>query len=272
MDAIEPAGLEGAEERGPERLRFRLADLEAEDLPPPVGGDADRDHDSLRDHAAADAGFAVGRVEEHVRVGLIRERSVAERGDVLVQVRADPRHLGLRDAGIRAERFDEVVDLPGRDAVDVRLHHDREQRLVNPAAPLQQRREERPGAQLRDPQLQLARCGRESAGAGAVALRGAVRGAFERGSTDERGRFRIDQLLVERLGRDPDPVGDIGEFQFPEELEEGRLVKSHRAFVSSCVSSFSRFSPDHRTMARHVNDVTLEPRNYTTPGDVTHRG
>ncbi|MDF1480440.1 hypothetical protein PYV02_15270, partial [Leifsonia sp. H3M29-4] len=30
-----------------------------------------------------------------------------------------------------------------------------------------------------------------------------------------------------------------------------------------------RFSPDHRTMAHHVHDVTLEPENYTTPWDVT---
>jgi len=35
--------------------------------------------------------------------------------------------------------------------------------------------------------------------------------------------------LRERFGSCPDPVGDIGEFQFPEQLEEGRLVKSHRA-------------------------------------------
>ncbi|MDF1480208.1 hypothetical protein PYV02_14055, partial [Leifsonia sp. H3M29-4] len=33
---------------------------------------------------------------------------------------------------------------------------------------------------------------------------------------------------------------------------------------------FCRFSPDHRTMAHHVHDVTLEPENYTTPWDVTN--
>ena len=55
-------------------------------------------------------------------------------------------------------------------------------------------------------------------------MSGAVRGPFERGSADLRGSFRVDQLLIERLGRRPDPVSDISEFQFPEELEEGRLV------------------------------------------------
>lgn len=55
-------------------------------------------------------------------------------------------------------------------------------------------------------------------------MRRACGGACERGGADERGRFRINQLLIERLRRDADPVGDVGEFQFPEKLEEVRLV------------------------------------------------
>ena len=55
-----------------------------------------------------------------------------------------------------AERLDEVVDLAGRHAVHVGLHHHREQRPVDPAAPLQQRREERSLTQLRDLQLDIA--------------------------------------------------------------------------------------------------------------------
>jgi hypothetical protein len=35
------------------------------------------------------------------------------------------------------------------------------------------------------------------------------RPVFERARADERGRFRVDQLLVELLRRGPDPVGDI---------------------------------------------------------------
>ena len=53
---------------------------------------------------------------------------------------------------------------------------------------------------------------------------GALRRALEGGSADECGRFRIDQLLVERLGRGPDPVGDIGEFQLSKKFEQGTLV------------------------------------------------
>src|SRR3546814_8996070 len=100
---VHPAGLEGAQERGPERLRLGVADLEAEDFPAPVGGYADRDDDGLGDHPPSDAGFAIGRVEEHVRVGGVREWPVPERGDVLVEVAADPGDLGLADPGVRSE-------------------------------------------------------------------------------------------------------------------------------------------------------------------------
>lgn len=108
--------------------------------------------------------------------------------------------------------------------MNIGLHHDREQRVIDPAASLQERREERPLPQPRQPQLEIPgrRC--QSARASPVALGDTVRGSFERSCTDEGGRFRIDQFLIERFGRDTGPVGDIGEFQFPEELKEGRLV------------------------------------------------
>ena len=62
---------------------------------------------------------------------------------------------------------------------------------------------------------------------------------LKRAGTDKRGRFRIYQLLVELLRRDPDAVGDIGEFQLGEQIEQGRLVKSHRvvSFVRVLVGS-----------------------------------
>lgn len=64
--------------------------------------------------------------------------------------------------------------------------------------------------------LQIAGRRRESPRTHAVALRRASRGAFEGASADKRGRFRVDQVLIQRLGRDPGPIADIGEFQFPE--------------------------------------------------------
>ena len=79
------------------------------------------------------------------------------------------------------------------------FHHDRELRLVNPAAPLQQGREERALPQLRGLQLEIPSRGRQGSRARPITQTGAVDAAFERGGADEGGRFRIDQLLVERL-------------------------------------------------------------------------
>src|SRR5581483_1024818 len=50
-----------------------------------------------------------------------------EGGHLDVQVRADPAHLGPGDLAISAERLDQVIDLAGRGAVQVRLHDHREQ-------------------------------------------------------------------------------------------------------------------------------------------------
>jgi hypothetical protein len=96
------------------------------------GGD---DH-GLGDDPALDAGLAVGGIEEHVGELLLGQAAVTERADFHVEVRADPRHLGLGDAGVRAEGLDQVVDLARRHAVQIGLHHHREQRLVHPPAPL----------------------------------------------------------------------------------------------------------------------------------------
>src|SRR5690606_14988555 len=68
--------------------------------------------------------------------------------------------------------------------------------------------------------------------------------------------------------RDPDPVGDIGEFQFPEELEEGRLVKSHRA-LCPYVEIPRQFSLTIARWLTHVYDADNPIGISTTPGDVT---
>jgi len=79
----------------------------------------------------------VGRVEVHVGELDVVQRSGAERTDLLVQAGADPGDLGLADPRVRAHRFDEVVDAAGGHAVDVGLHHDRVQGLVDATAGLE---------------------------------------------------------------------------------------------------------------------------------------
>lgn len=66
------------------------------------------------------------------RVAGLAQAAVAERGDLGVQVGADPRRLGLGDPRDDAESLDPVVDLTGSRPVQIGLHHHREQGLVHP--------------------------------------------------------------------------------------------------------------------------------------------
>lgn len=98
----QPAGFDRAEEGSPERAVLGVPDAEAEDLTTSVGGDAGGDHDRLGHHAGAfavtgatDSGFAVGRVEEDVGEVLLAQRPIGEPGNLLVEIGADPRDLGL---------------------------------------------------------------------------------------------------------------------------------------------------------------------------------
>ncbi len=102
-----------------------------------------------------DPGLAVGRVEEHIGEPLIGQRPVPEGAHLGVQVSADTGDLVFGDRRIGAQRFDQIINLAGGGAVQIGLHHHREQALIDPAAPLQQRREKRTGPQLGDPQLEI---------------------------------------------------------------------------------------------------------------------
>jgi hypothetical protein len=86
--------------------------------------------------------------------------------------------------------------------VQVGLHDDGEQRLVDPPAAFEQRREERPGTQLGDAQLKVAGGGRQDPGPVAVTLRLAGLGALVRGA----GELSLDEGLVGRLGSGADAV------------------------------------------------------------------
>ena len=99
--------------------------------------------------------LAVGGIQKDVRESLLAQGAVAECGDLGVEVFADPGDLAFGDPGIGTQRLDQVIDLAGGRAVQVGLHHHGKQALIDPATALQQRREERPGAQLGDPQLQI---------------------------------------------------------------------------------------------------------------------
>jgi hypothetical protein len=184
----------------------QVADIEPEHLAAAVAGDSGGDHHRLGDDPMVNPGLAIGGVEEDIRIAGVAERAVTERRHLNVEVDADPRHLRLRDTRVDAQRLHQVVDLAGRHTMQIGLHHHREQRLIHPPPPLQQRREERPRPQLRDRQLQITGRGRQHPRSVTVPLRRPLRGAFPRASTNHRSQLGINQGLIDRGGRQPDPL------------------------------------------------------------------
>jgi hypothetical protein len=114
-----------------------------------------------------------------------------------VELGADPAHLALADPGVDAQGGDEVVDLARADAVDVGLHDHRPEGPVDPPPRLQQRREERAGAELGDAQLDVAGLGREEPTPSAVPVGRPTLAPLVPGRRQSPGRPRADQLLEE---------------------------------------------------------------------------
>jgi hypothetical protein len=103
------AGSQRAQERGRERAVLAVPDVEPQDLAVPVCRHAGGDHDGLGDDPVVDPGLAVGGVEEDVGERHARQGPVSERGDLGVQVGADPGYLGLGDPAVRSQRLDQVT-------------------------------------------------------------------------------------------------------------------------------------------------------------------
>ena len=138
----------------------------------PSAAHAGGDHDRLGDHPAVRPG-PCSRWRRGTRRGTAcsaseRSRNAATSASRSAQIR-ETSDLEIPVSAPSALTRSSTLRV--RDAVQVGLHHHREQRLIDPAAPLQQRREERPGAQLRDPQLQIPGRGRQRPGPVPVALR-----------------------------------------------------------------------------------------------------
>jgi hypothetical protein len=223
------ANLQAAQERGPEGPVLAVADPKAEDLAAAIAAHPGGHDHGLGDHPAVDPGLAVGRIDEHIGEALTGQGSVPEGANLGVQVGADPADLTLADAAVGTERPHQIVDLAGAHPMQIRLHHHGEQRLVDPAAPLQQRREERPGPQLGDPQLQIPSGRGQQARAVAVALGQPLRRPLVWSSADHGGELGLDEGLVDGLGSLTDAVIHLRDRECIQDLQQCRLVKSHRA-------------------------------------------
>ena len=134
-------------------------------------------------------------------------------------------------AAVGAQGADQVVDLAGRDAVQVGLHHHGEQRLIHPTAAFQQRWEERARPQFRDPHP---RPESTAAGVGGRCAARAGVGALVRGGVDHRGELSLDQRLVDGFGSVAYSVAEIGGLECLENFEQGRVIQGHRV---SCPSA-----------------------------------
>jgi hypothetical protein len=202
----QPTGLQAAQERRPEGAVLAVADGEAQDLTAAIAAHPGGHDHGLGDDPAVHPGFAVGGVDKDVGEALAGQGPIPEGAHFAVQVGANPAHLALGDATVSAKRADQVVDLAGAHPMQIRLHHHREQGLVDPASPLEQAGEERPGSQLGDAQLQIPRRRSKHAGSVAVALGRPVRGALVGGGADHGGELGLDQRLVDGLGGLADAV------------------------------------------------------------------
>ena len=189
LHPAQAAGPQAAQERRPEGPVLGVADRQAQHLAAAVGAHAGGDHHRLDSRRAGPRGPS-GRWRRGTgREAAVAERAVAEGADVLVELGADPRDLGLRDAGVDAQRATRSSTLRVEHAVDVGLHHHRPQRPVDPPPRLEQRREERARPQLGDPQLQVAGLGGEQRARGGRCAGSSARGcARTAAGADRLGR------------------------------------------------------------------------------------
>jgi hypothetical protein len=88
-----------------------------------------------------------------------------------------------------------------------------------------------------------------------------------RDGADDGAELRLDQRLVDRLGRLPDPVIDLRGLQRIKYFQQCRLVLGHRVLVSFRENHW-RGLGDHHTVALHAYTGTpSKPGTYTTRGD-----
>ena len=152
--AVQPALLERAQELDPERAGLDLADVQADHLPHPGLVHRVGDDQRLGHHPAVVTDLDLLGVKPEIRVGAL-QRPLPEQLDLLIQ-RAAQRRDAVLGHPVDPQLLHQPVDLASRDAVDVRLQHNRNDRLLRAPPRLQKAREVRATRPLlRDQQLEL---------------------------------------------------------------------------------------------------------------------
>ena len=152
---------------------------------------------------------------------------------LLIQANADAGDLGLGDTRRRPHGGHQLVNLAGRHAVDVGLHHHREQGPVDAPAPLEDGGEERSLPQLGDLELHIPGLRGQQAVPAAVALGRSSFGALEALGADDIGRLGLDQRLQDELDAFADHVDVPAGADRVEQAGHVKLGEGHRETPSA---------------------------------------
>src|SRR6201996_7040990 len=276
LDAAKAAPGELAQERGPERLGFRRADIHAENLAPAIGIDADRNDHRHRDDASLAAHLHVGGVDPQVRPVAL-DRAMQEGLHLVVDLRAQPADLAFGDAA-HPHRLDQIVDRAGRNTLHIGFLDHRGERLLGHPPRLQEAGEVRALAQLGNTQLDRAGAGLPIAVAIAVALHQALNALL----AVARARHGADLQLHQTLGRKTDHLAQqIGIRGLLHERAQVHHLVGHRWLLESGWSSqpdptdespvaTAKPAARHGAMGARVRPASLPPC-YTTPWDATYQ-
>jgi len=192
-DSSQAAADHLTQELEPELVVLGRPDIDSHDFPLSRGTNPDRDQHRHRDHPAVLPDLLEGGVQEQVRE-LAVEAPGAEGVDLGVELLADAADLVFGDA-LDAQRLGQVVDRPGRHAMDVGLLHHREQRPLMPAARLEQTRKVAARPQLGNVELDGADPSVPLPVSVAVAIGGPAGCTLVRLGADQLGHLGLHQLL-----------------------------------------------------------------------------
>jgi hypothetical protein len=201
----------------------------------------------------------------------VGQRPRPERADFIIQLDTDPGDLRLGDPRLHPQGLDQVIDFAGGGAMHIGLHDHRQQRPVDPAARLQQRREERALPQLRDAQLHIAGLGRQQPGAGAVAVGGALLGSLIGPSADALGGLDLDQRLEHQGEPLADDVQVTASAQCIQQLGQGRLVQGHRGELLGVNLGRITLSFTRWPLALLLSKPRTSPQSPPPPGTPTSK-
>ena len=226
LDPSKATGDQAAQEPGPAGAVLGRAQLQPQDLPMPVGVDPGGDQRRGVDHPTLHPDLDDQRVQPHQHIGVGVQGPVAPGRHQLIQLGADPGDLGLGQAG-DAHGLGDVLDPPGRDALDIALGHDRGQGPLGPPPRLQERGQVAALPDPRDLQVDRADPSVPIPGPVAVAVGGPLRVALAVLGTD----LGADLGIHQRLSEHPHPFArevDIGAVGLAQQLHQLHGGHGHR--------------------------------------------